>query len=420
MAQTVLNETQIPDVVTDSTIYGTGKTGDALGVSGTSLPFNFVTGSIAFADSAGFLIEDNKHLRYNSTLRSVRMGKDVPFNNFADLFPFFATAEFDGESIVNGVYAYGTGTSGLPLPGFGAYRSRGTVELPTPVQKNDVLGSFYGTGYDGADFYNGGRIRFYADGNWVTGTYRPSRTAFLVTPSGTTSQIEKMVLYGDSLNLINTGTYNVDGVPHTHTGAPVFYTNTENIFRCPTPGGNSAFTALISSVGATTIVYKAPITGTENALVVSSTGQLAKMRLYNTTRGNYALISQTVVATKTITFTSSVPVDWAANDVIVITSQTVSGGGIAWVDLEITNADLLGRSGLAGEATVRSATVGDYIGIHPFETYSSSKEQLTTAQVANISHAAWFEIKLNSNLFSVAWGASSHTAIIWKVLKYYL
>lgn len=218
MAQTVLNETQIPDVVTDSTMYGTGKTGDPLGVSGTSSQFNFVTGSIAFADTDGQLIEDNLHLRYNSTLRSVRMGKDYPFINFADGAPIATTAESAGTSIEYTNYVYGTGTSGFPYAGYSSMRSRGTVEVPLPVQKDDILGTFFSYGYNGSTFQVGTRVRSYADQNWVTGSAYGSRLGFWVVPSGTTAIEEKMTLYGDSLNLINTGTYNVNGSPHTHTG----------------------------------------------------------------------------------------------------------------------------------------------------------------------------------------------------------
>jgi hypothetical protein len=76
-----------------------------------------------------------------------------------------------------------------------------------------------GGGFDGATWQNSTRIRSYADQNFITGTALASRIDFEVTPSGSATRSVIAELRGDGLNLKNTGTYNVDGVPHTHAVA---------------------------------------------------------------------------------------------------------------------------------------------------------------------------------------------------------
>jgi hypothetical protein len=193
------------------------------------------------------------------------------------------------------------------------------------------------------------------------------------------------------------------------------YYSTVDLYRVgASPGGGSTFTAKIASKSGSTLVYKAPITGTEAALVVNSTSQLAKLRLYNTTRNpvEYLLISQSVVATKTITFTAAVPSSWAVDDSITIASQTVSGGSINWADLEVSDSGLTSRTQLGLDLIVRSATVGDSLDIHPLETYAASKDFPLPAQVANISSSAYHPIKLTGNVFTFAWSGTPAVVLI--------
>jgi hypothetical protein len=179
-------------------------------------------------------------------------------------------------------------------------------------------------------------------------------------------------------------------------------TNVNDIFRCDNPGGVSAFAGTIATLpGGATLTYNVT-SGQEGAMVPVSTSQLAKMRLYNTTRGTSALISNCVTGTNTITFTANVPAGWAITDVITIASQTVSGGGYSWVDLEITSV-LTGKSFVFLNLYIVSATVGDEVHTHPFETYGASKLNSYLAQVVNILMGAPIPQQVIANIVAMAW-----------------
>jgi hypothetical protein len=182
--------------------------------------------------------------------------------------------------------------------------------------------------------------------------------------------------------------------------------NTNDIFRCNSCAA-SLFTGTINGTPSGTSVVYTPVSGNENVLVPASTSQLGKMRLYNTTRGNSALISNTNTGTNTITLTATVPGDWANGDTLTTASQTVSGGGFNWIDIEITSGDFVGKS-LVFLYLVMSDTggAGQSLIAHPFETYSAGKLVATaltqSTQLAINTHP----YKLTSNIITITWSAS--------------
>jgi hypothetical protein len=142
----------------------------------------------------------------------------------------------------------------------------------------------------------------------------------------------------------------------------------------------------------------------------TSTSQLAKMRLYNTTRGNNVLISNHVAGT--ITSTANFPANWANGDVLTIASQTVSGGGFAWVDLEITSGPT-GKSYMFVNIQENSATVGDGMRLHPFTaSFSSSKLIAANALVASQTTNGFGLLTVTSNVFSLAWTGTPAAVVI--------
>jgi len=192
--------------------------------------------------------------------------------------------------------------------------------------------------------------------------------------------------------------------------------NANDIFRCSNPGGVSAFVGTIATLpGGATLTYNVS-SGQEGALVPASTSQLAKMRLYNTTRGTNALISNCVVGTNTITLTANVPVGWTVGDTITIASQTVVGS-FSWVDLEITESTLLGIRILDFDLIINSATTGDFVLAHPFETFSASKYSAMVETLANATVGKFLRLKITSNLFSIAWSGTP-VAVIMKLFGY--
>lgn len=191
-------------------------------------------------------------------------------------------------------------------------------------------------------------------------------------------------------------------------------TNSADIFRCNSSGA-STFSGTIASKAGANVVYNAGFSGNENALVAANTNQLAKLRLYNTTRGTSALISTCTTATNTITLTDTVPAGWTAGDTITIASQTVSGGGFNWVDLEITGGPL-GATSMFFNITAADTT-GTNIGLrlHPLATFGNGKVSKILTQVVNVSNDNLALVPITGNIFSASWeagGAASMTIII--------
>jgi len=191
-------------------------------------------------------------------------------------------------------------------------------------------------------------------------------------------------------------------------------TATVDVFRVDNPGGASAFVGTINGAPAGASVTYNITSGQEAAMVPASTSQLAKLRLYNTTRGNSALISNCNTATNVITLTSSAPANWANGDTITIASQTVSGGGFSWIDLEITSGPT-GKSGLLSNASFVPGSAGDSLRFHPFTTFSSSKVQILTGQVAAVTCNSLVLSEVLSNVFSIAWTGTPTTVLLRQV-----
>lgn len=225
--------------------------------------------------------------------------------------------------------------------------------------------------------------------------------------SATYAPIAKGVTNGDGHDHVggDGGTVSYAGL----AGRPVAETNANNIFGC-TAAGASAFAGTIATLpgGApTTLTYNAGFTGSDLALVPTATTQLGKMRLYNTTRGTSAKISNAVVATKTITFTANVPAGWTVGDVITIASQTVTGGGVSWADIEITVGPT-GKNYLFVLLVYKdTTTAGLTLQYHPLEAYAVSKAMPCPCVVANLTaFQGHYLIKVVNNVFAISWQAS--------------
>ena len=204
--------------------------------------------------------------------------------------------------------------------------------------------------------------------------------------SGTASS--STILYGDQ----------------TYKSAPTAETNTNNIYRC-----NSAFAS-----GWTGTVNGAP--SGANVTVTTSTGNiasitpngtnLANMRLFNTTRGNYALISS--VSGAVVTLTASAPAGWANGDSLTVISTTVnSGDGRNWVELEVTSGVTANQIFL--EMNWTNTTSGKQCAAAPVETFSFAKAMfLTSAGQAVIV----CEPMATNGAFAISWQDSASSIIL--------
>jgi len=190
--------------------------------------------------------------------------------------------------------------------------------------------------------------------------------------------------------------------------------NANDIFNVANAGA-SAFVGTINGAPSGASVTYNVTSGNENAMVPSSTSNLGKMRLYNTTRGTSALISNCNTTTNVITLTANAPAGWVNGDTITIASQTVIGGTGNWVDIEITSG-VTGKSALWMLLQFLDTTnAGVILRIHPFETFASSKIKHCITQVANVTMSNSHLLPIINNVFTISWdnpGAASATAVI--------
>jgi len=106
------------------------------------------------------------------------------------------------------------------------------------------------------------------------------------------------------------------------TGQNYYLTDANEFYR----GNTLVISAFVATINGTpsgsTLTYNAPSAGNENDLEqfngsgVATSSNLAKVVLFNTTRGNDALVSSVNLATNVITLTAAVPSGWANGDTI--------------------------------------------------------------------------------------------------------
>jgi hypothetical protein len=195
-------------------------------------------------------------------------------------------------------------------------------------------------------------------------------------------------------------------------------TNADDIFRCDNPGGGSLFTGTIATLPGGAVLTYTPVSGNEGAMVPAATTQLAKMRLYNTTRGSSNTISNCNTGTNTLTLVDTIAIALQVGDTITIISQTVSGGGFNWVDLDI-GAGFADKENIFMFCTLTPGAAGDTLRTHPFTTYAASKVQTITGQVATNPVNGLMLVKIQNvdGLFSIAW-ATTPTAVILRGIGY--
>lgn len=347
------------------------------------------------------------------------------------------------------LFHFGTQTSG---PGLTTGAAGGTRASPTATTNGKILGqwsivSWYGDDEDSKKTI--GYIRAVVTDDHATGD-QPFQWEIYTCPSGSDTPTLAMTITSDGhINISSGKEYQVNGSQHQHVASDITsgtmatarlgsgtangttflsgdqtykqpnvpYASSNDIFRCDSPGGDSSFVGTIATLpGGSTLTYNVG-SGNEGAMVPSSTSHLGKMRLYNTTRGTNALISNCVTGTSTLTLTATVPAGWQVGDTITIASQTVSGD-FKWVDIELTDATLLNKSAISALFIHIASTAGYKSLVHPTETMAEAKRVPNTTQASGIQHEVTIPIlKINSNLFSLAWNGSP-TAVVLRVLGY--
>lgn len=86
----------------------------------------------------------------------------------------------------------GTALTGRPM--MVVQTSRGSASARAAVQAGDSLGGFFGFGYDGTSFAEGGRIEFLATESTFSGTGHGTKMYFNTVPNGSTTSTTRMAI----------------------------------------------------------------------------------------------------------------------------------------------------------------------------------------------------------------------------------
>src|SRR5436190_1707915 len=191
---------------------------------------------------------------------------------------------------------------------------------------------------------------------------------------------------------------------------------------------NTAFVATINGAPSTTsVVYNTPSAGNENVLPTTTTDNWGKIRLRNTTRGNFRLLSSCNPATNTITTVASTD-NWTSGDTISVESPTVASGATAkYIEIDTLNTGFippLTRLAVFELYGRDSNTAGKLVSLHPLETFGFPKSksqfnQLASLTIPNLGHVA---IELVGGVFTVqsTAGASTSKTTALSLQGYYL
>ncbi len=149
------------------------------------------------------------------------------------------------------------------------------------------------------------------------------------------------------------------------------------------------FSALINGTPSGAVITYDTLTGNGNSIVPVSTAYIGKLRLYNSTQSQYALIS-TSNGTSTITVTNSADISgWANNDAIQVNSPTVTDTSLGenHFEIKITSELPAHTRGIwMNLATADNSTGSPTITrIHPLEAYNDAKRIDRALNVASIS-----------------------------------
>lgn len=141
------------------------------------------------------------------------------------------------------------------------------------------------------------------------------------------------------------------------------------------------------------VTYTAPLTsGAENTIVPTAATQYGKLRMYNETRSNYALVDSVNIGANTFTVTLAADIaDWVNTDVITARSQTVvnpTAPPYFWdIDLSSADNDTIPITARALEIETAARDTGaarEVLYLHSWETYGAALVKQTPCYTANL------------------------------------
>lgn len=193
--------------------------------------------------------------------------------------------------------------------------------------------------------------------------------------------------------------------------------NANDILRINGTSDSDWSTTIAGLPGGAVVTYTIPFTiaGSEDCIVPAAVGELGKLVLHNTTRGDYGLIQAVNIGVDQITLTAAVPGGWIVGDSIQVRSTTaILAPPWVWFDVEITSIAIPALA----VALVVSAVVADAanatINTHPYEAAAPSKRQGQTT-VGGGNNRRTMYLKLTNRRFCYgldASGVGTTTAIL--------
>jgi hypothetical protein len=194
--------------------------------------------------------------------------------------------------------------------------------------------------------------------------------------------------------------------------------NAGDIFRVDSPGFTSVFVALLNgdptNVANSVCTFDTVTAGGVAVITPTSTTQIGKMMIHNTTRGTSALILSATGVTFTTT-TNVYTLGWRNNDVITIQDPTINSS--EFVSIEITSGPMSKSAIFMYVSASASAATGSYF-LAPYEAVSSAKNQSIAQQVANIGVTYFGLLKITSNRFGLRWSGTSVTVLVLREMGY--
>ena len=169
------------------------------------------------------------------------------------------------------------------------------------------------------------------------------------------------------------------------------------------------------------VTYNVALTsGAENTIDPAAANQFGKLRLYNETRSDYALIDDVDIGANTITLTANAPGGWADTDVITTRSQTCTDPAPPpyYFDVDLSAADntlipVLARVLELEVAAVDSGAGGGLGYTHPWETYVGAKVKQIRSYGAGIYNFRPVSVPLIQQRFCIKTNASgAGTALV--------
>jgi hypothetical protein len=214
-------------------------------------------------------------------------------------------------------------------------------------------------------------------------TFGISKGEFLVL-SGTAGQVTDNIyqmrpgVLGMALETVGGGTTTVRAKLLMNTlFVPV--APSADLYSCISHSNTDFVGKINGAPSGTSVIYDTITAGTEDVLVPSNTGQLAKLVLHNTTRGDSAYIADCDTTTNTITLTANAPAGWADNDDITVRSQTNTDtiNSCRFMDLYVSDTtvvpDLTYAIDVAFHNLVDTGAAQQFAYLHPFEAGVTSK-----------------------------------------------